>query len=151
MTATLVDSLRHALGALAYRLDKVVVNAPPDFGVFTAGHGVRTPAEIVAHMGDVLAWANQQISGQPRQPHAAGAWEQELARFAAIVWALNLALLDWNNPDDETGLRLLQGPLADAMTHVGQLAMLCRMAGKPIPPEDFSNAPIVPLERNDFE
>src|SRR6185503_14650582 len=38
--------------------------------------------------------------------------------------------------------RLLQGPFSDAMTHAGQLAMLRRLAGSPVAPEDFSRAEI---------
>jgi hypothetical protein len=33
--------------------------------------------------------------------------------------------------------RLLQGPFSDAMTHAGQLALLRRLAGAPVPPENF--------------
>jgi len=40
--------------------------------------------------------------------------------------------------------QLLQGPFSDAMTHAGQLAMLRRLAGVPIPPENFVFADITP-------
>jgi hypothetical protein len=39
--------------------------------------------------------------------------------------------------------KLIQGPLADALTHVGQLAMLRGMAGVPVRPESYPRAEIV--------
>lgn len=139
------------VASLAYRFDKVVANAPRDFGNYDAGTGVRTPAEILSHMSDVLIWATEKITGAARQPHLPGTWDEEVARFRGAAQTLNLALADWNNPDDEAALRLVQGPLADALTHVGQLAMLSRMAGQPIAAESFYDAPIAALERTRSE
>jgi hypothetical protein len=38
--------------------------------------------------------------------------------------------------------KLFQGPIADALTHVGQIAMLRRMAGCPVRGENYFVAPI---------
>lgn len=146
-----VDVLRHFLAALAYRLDKVLVNAPANFGEYDAGGGVRTPAAILAHMGDVLIWGTGRITGEERRPHSPGTWDEEIVRFEAVVGAFDRALAGWTNPDGEVVLKLLQGPLADAMTHVGQLAMLSRLAGHPIGAENFYDAPIGALPTEDEE
>lgn len=140
--------LRHALAALTYRLDKVVFHAPPGFGEFDAGSGVRTPVQILSHMSDVLIWATGRISGAARQPHTPGSWDQEIVRFRYVVQTLHLTLLDWNNPEAGTALKL---PFTDAITHTGQLAMLIRMAGGSIPPENFFEAVIAAPERDEIE
>lgn len=137
--------MRHVLATLVYRLDKVLVNAPADFGEFDAGHGVRTPSQILAHVGDVLAWGLGRVTGAPRQEHVPGRWQDEVARLDAVVKSLDQALADWERLDAQVALRLLQGPLCDAMTHVGQLAMLSRMAGCAIAGESFYDAPIAAL------
>ena len=142
---TYTELLRHYVAALAYRLDKVLVNAPQDFGALDLGGGVRTPAGILAHVGDVLVWASGRLTGAAREPHSPGTWSEETVRVGAIIATLDSALVEGKDADAATALKLLQGPLADAMTHVGQLAMQCRIAGRPIPGENFYEAPIAAL------
>jgi len=136
------DLLRHFLATLAYRGRKAIVGAPAGFAGFDAGHGVRTPVEIVSHMSGVLTHAYSFFGpGETRKPQI-GSWEQEVEGFFQILSALDRSLklrVELRGRNQE---RLLQGPLADAMTHVGQLAMLRRMASSPIPKESFDEAPI---------
>lgn len=144
-----VGLLRHFLATLAYRLDKVLVNAPENFGNFDAGNGARKPAEILAHMEDVLIWGSGRITGVPRELHTPGSWDEEIVRFGTIITTFNRALAEWPEPEAQLARKLLQGPLADAMTHVGQLAMLSRLAGNPIAPENFYEAPVAELQVKD--
>ena len=134
--------LRHVLATLAYRLQKAARDAPPDFGTFQIGHDVRTPKEIVRHMTSVLGFARSHFVGGEHRPLPLPDLTTEIRRFHEMLSDLAGHFADGTEARGITAAQLLQGPLADAMTHVGQLAMLRRLAGAPIAPEDFSEADI---------
>ena len=136
--------LRHFLAAIAYRTQKALRGAPPSFGSFAAGRQVRTPAELVRHMTSVLGYARTCFTGGTYRPEPLPDLGAEIARFHTAL--LDLARhLEADTPlRGTTPEQLLQGPLADAMTHVGQLAMLRRLAGSAVPPENFIVAAIDP-------
>lgn len=129
--------LQHFLAAIAYRTQKALRDAPPRFGRFRAGPNVRTPYEIVWHMTGVLGYARTFLHGGTFSPPGLANMDDEIVRFHETLEALRD---DFANPalsatiSDE---QLLQGPLADAMTHAGQLAMLRRLAESPVPSENF--------------
>jgi hypothetical protein len=137
--------LNHFLAALAYRTQKALRDAPADFGSFRAIDGVRTPAELVRHMTSVLGYARTQFIGGSYWPDPLESLEEEVERFHEILGILAQHLR--NGDELLEGMseeRLLQGPFSDAMTHAGQLALLRRFAGKPVPPENFIVAEIKP-------
>jgi hypothetical protein len=132
--------LRHFLGALAYRTQKALRGRPPGFDAYRAAAGVRTPHELVWHMSSVLGYARTRFTGGTWRPRLLASLDEELERFHAILGDLR-DHLDGGTPLRETTPeRMLQGPFADAMTHAGQLAMLRRLFGAPVPPEDFIDA-----------
>lgn len=135
--------LRHFLAALAYRTQKALRDAPEGFADFRAADGMRTPAELVRHMTSVLGYARTFFIGGRYRPEPLPTLSEEIERFHQMLEALS-GHLEAGTPLRE-GLseeRLLQGPLSDAMTHAGQLAMLRRIAGAPVPPENFVFAEI---------
>jgi len=137
--------LNHFLAALAYRTQKALRCAPEDFGSFRAGEGVRTPAELVRHMTSVLGYARTHFVGGRYWPEALESLDEEIERFHEMLGLLAQHLR--NGDELLEGMseeRLLQGPFSDAMTHAGQLALLRRLAGAPVPPENFIVAAIAP-------
>ena len=134
--------LRHFLATLAYRTRRIVLGAPKDFAQFDAGHGVRKPIEIVSHMSAVLTHALSFLAPDQERHAPVGTWEEETGRFFGLLLKLDRALESGSEWSGRTEEQILQGPLADAMTHIGQLAMLRRMASTPIPKENFDVAPI---------
>jgi hypothetical protein len=136
------DLLRHFLATIAYRARKTIVGAPKDFADFDAEHGVRTPVEILSHISSVLRHAHSFLVADEATKMQLGAWEEEIDRFSQMLSKLDKSLESGIELRGRTEEELLQGPLADAMTHVGQLAMLRRMASSPIPKEDFDVVPI---------
>ena len=137
--------LRHFLAALAYRTQKALRDAPEDFGSFHAGDRVRTPAELVRHMTSVLGYARTFFIGGHYRPDPLPSFEKEIARFHDMVQDLARHLEVGTSLLQGISLEhLLQGPLSDAMTHAGQLALLRRLAGAPVPPENFIVAKIDP-------
>lgn len=135
--------LRHFLAALAYRTQKALRGAPPDFGEFQAGNQIRTPAELVRHMTSVLGYARTFFIGGRYRPDALPSFQEEVARFHETVEDLADHIESaprW--PEGLSEEQLLQGPFSDAMTHAGQLALLRRMAGVPVAPENFIFADI---------
>lgn len=130
--------LRHFLAALAYRTQKALRDAPADFGSFRGGAGVRTPSELVCHMTSVLGYARTFFVGGSYRPAPLPALSDELKRFHEMLEGLG-AHLESDAPllQGMTAERLLQGPFSDAMTHAGQLALLRRLAGNPVAPENF--------------
>jgi hypothetical protein len=137
--------LKHFLAALAYRAQKALRDAPAGFGDFRPQEGVRSPAELVRHMASVLGYACTFFTGGRYRPDPLPTLDAEIARFHQMIETL-AGHIGSAAPlvDGVTTERLLQGPLADAMTHVGQLAMLRRLAGAPVPPENFVFAEIDP-------
>lgn len=132
--------LRHALATLAYRAARALEGAPDHFAGFT-GAG-RTPAQIVAHMGDLFDWALSAAVGKEQWHNSQPlAWADERHRFFESLQALD-AFLATGGPLHASTERLLQGPVADALTHVGQLAMLRRLSGTPTHGESFYDAEI---------
>lgn len=142
MTDTKREMLRHTVATLAYRGAKAVRGAPESFASFKASPTTRTPAQIMAHIGDLLDWALSIAKGSETwhnsEPRPG---TQEVDRFYSALLALDSYLAS----DGDVGAspeRIFQGPIADALTHIGQIAMLRRMAGEPIKGQDYSRAKI---------
>ncbi len=136
-------SLRHALATLAYRGGKTLRGATPAFADFRENGTSRSPVEILAHIGDLLEWAHWLSKGEPRWSNAKPLpWDDEVARFYALLAQLD-ALLASDTEIAAPLAALFQGPIADALTHVGQLAMLRRLAGEPMKGENYFQAEIV--------
>lgn len=134
--------LRHLVATLAYRAAKVLRDAPDGFGGTAFGDTTRRPVLIVAHLADLMAWGITLVQGNVTWKAGGGRdWNVEVGRFLANLAALDRELA-------QTALapgaaeKLIQGPLADALTHVGQLAMLRGMAGSPVRPESYARAAV---------
>ena len=135
--------LNHFLAALAYRTQKALRDAPGDFGAFRGAEGVRTPAELVRHMSSVLGYARTFFVGGHYRPEPLASFDEEIERFHEMLGLLAQHLRNGDSlREGMTEERLLQGPFSDAMTHAGQLALLRRLAGAPVPPENFIVAEI---------
>ena len=136
------EMLRHTLATLAYRGAKAVRGAPDSFPAFKASKMTRTPAEILAHVGDLLDWALSIAKGKETWHNSKPkSWKQEVKRFHAALKRFDKHLAGKQKLGG-TCERLFQGPIADALTHVGQIAMLRRLAGEPIKGENYSRAKI---------
>jgi hypothetical protein len=134
--------LRHTLATLAYRGGKAVSGVPDAVAGFRASPTTRTPVEILAHVGDLLDWSLELADGR-RGWHDSKplAWPGEVGRFFRGLAALDARLAD-DRPLVGTPERLFQGPIADALTHVGQIALLRRVAGHPVKGENYFSAEI---------
>jgi len=136
------DLLRHTLATLAYRGGKSLRGAPGTFAGFRIAEEARTPAEILAHIGDLFDWALSLAKGRQAWNNSKPLpWDQEVQRFHACLAALD-AFLASDAPLACPAEKLFQAPIADALTHVGQIAMLRRLAGSPIRPENYFQAEI---------
>jgi hypothetical protein len=134
--------VRHLTATLAYRAAKVLRDVPPAFPGISFGDATRKPVLVVAHLADLMAYSVRLVHGELLfKAEGSDDWAKEVARFFD-----NLAALDRELASGSTSFsieKLIQGPLADALTHVGQLAMLRGMAGAPVRPESFARADIV--------
>jgi hypothetical protein len=135
--------LRHCVATLAYRAGKVLRDAPPRFAEFRISETTRTPGEILAHMGDLIDWMLSMAKGQ-REWHGSspGTWDEDVRRFFGALQALDTYLAS-DAPLHAAAEQLFQGPVADALTHVGQLATRRRLAGAPVRGENYFLADIV--------
>ncbi|HMC59830.1 MAG TPA: hypothetical protein VKJ01_11615 [Candidatus Solibacter sp.] len=134
--------LRHTVATLAYRGGKAIRGAPADFSGFRAADGTRTPGQILAHIGDLLEWALKAADGKMEYRQTPPqTWEQDSARFFRALEALDARLAS-PEPLGFPAEKLFQAPIADALTHVGQIAMLRRMAGAPVRGENYFKAEI---------
>jgi hypothetical protein len=136
------DLLRHALATIAYRGGKAVRGAPESFATFKADAASRTPSQILAHVGDLFDWALSLAMGaQAWRDSTPLAWDAEIERFFGSLGRFD-AFLASDAPLSDTPERLLQGPIADALTHVGQLTLLRRLEGTPMRSENYHKADI---------
>jgi hypothetical protein len=134
--------LRHTVATLAYRAEKVLRDVPPDFPGFVASPHTRRPLAIVAHLGDLMEWGDRMVRGESRwAPVPQASWADATRRFFDALAALDRAVADLAPPSDVESI-VFQGPIADALTHVGQLAMLRGLAGAAVRPESYARARI---------
>lgn len=135
------ELLRHTLATLAYRLEKALRGASPEFGEYRCGNGARTPLAILAHIGDLLEWGTRMAEGEYRwEAGAALGWDAERERVFAALSRFDERLRA--GPPGHPAEQIFQGPIADALTHVGQLTLLRRLAGAPVRPESYARARI---------
>jgi hypothetical protein len=137
------ELLRHTVATLAYRGCKAMRGVPSGFAEFRVSETSRTPGQILAHLGDLLDWALSMARGKEEWHNSPLlSWQEGTKRFFAALEAFDnyLASVQLLEAPAE---KLFQGPIADALTHVGQIAMLRRIAGSPVRGENYYRADIV--------
>jgi hypothetical protein len=136
------DLLRHSLATIAYRVGKIIRDAPQGYVDFAAGKNCRTPLQILTHIGDLFDWALSMAGGKPAWHDSEPLpWPDEVQRFFDTLKGLDDFLA--SHADLHASVdKLFQGPVADALNHVGQLAMLRRLSGVPIRGENYYKADI---------
>jgi len=134
--------LRQMLATLAYRANKAVTGAPPGFGDVSAGGGTRPALMIISHMADLMEWGASVARGQSVWRDATpSSWEGEVDRFFTGLPALDEQVAA-SEISKSAGDKLVQGPIADAFTHLGQIGILRRIAGSPVRGESYARAAI---------
>ena len=137
-----LELLRHCVATVAYRGGKALRGAPTGFAEFRAAPGSRAPLEILAHLGDLFDWALHLAEGEHVwQDSTPISWEREVERFFLRLQAFDARLASSRALGFPAG-RLFQGPIADALTHIGQIAYLRRLAGAPVRGENYFRAEI---------
>ncbi len=135
--------LRHTLATVAYRGGKALRGAPVGFAEFHTSDGTRTPGQILAHIGDLFDWALSQANGKEKWADSKPvAWDDGVKRYFSSLKALDDYLAS-DSPLNCTPEKLFQGAIADALTHIGQISMLRRLAGSPVRAENYSRSTIV--------
>lgn len=136
------ELLRHTVATLAYRGGKTLREAPENFASFRIGETTRTPAQILAHLRDLLDWGLSLAIGKQKWNDSTPLpWAEEVERFFEGLKKFDEYLAS-DAPLDSPAEKLFQGPLADALTHVGQLAMLRRLAGSRVRGKNYFKAEI---------
>lgn len=138
------EFVRHLLATLSYRTRQAISNVPSNYPELVIGKEVRTPIEILRHMSRVLTYAHSQFEPSNYQEDfnfPSGPWEWEVNRFYEVLEKLDQVFIE-SKTGSITWLQVVQGPLSDAITHVGQLTMLRRMADSPVTYENFIIADI---------
>ena len=134
--------LRHTLATVAYRGGKALRGAPEHFGTFHIGDKTRMPGQVLAHMSDLFDWALSIAQGKQTWKESTPLpWDAEVARFFSSIRRFDEFLAS-SEPLQASAEGLFQGPVADALSHVGQIAMLRRLAGSPILGENYFKADI---------
>lgn len=137
------EVLRHMVATVAYRGGLAITDAPGDFATFRAHETTRTAGEILAHIGDLLEGSLYLLKGEmvylTSDPLP---WKEEVTRFFSAVKKLDSYLAS-DAPLACPVEKLVQGPVGDALTHVGQIVLMRRMAGSPIGPGQYFTAEIV--------
>jgi hypothetical protein len=137
------EMLRHTVATLAYRGGKALRGVPPEFSSFLVAEGTRTPGQILAHVGDLLDWANWLARGEHRWVVTPpSTWPADVQRFHDGLQRLDDYLAS-DSPLPRGAEELFQAPIADALTHIGQIALIRRLAGCPVRGENYARAEIV--------
>ena len=137
------ELLRHAVAVVAYRGAKALRGAPPGFAHFKASPTSREPIQILAHINDLYDWALWMAKGKWTWNNSTpGTWDAEVSRFHAGLAAFD-GFLEGAEPLGQPMEKFVAGPIADSLTHIGQINMLRRMAGSPVKGESYARADIV--------
>lgn len=140
------ELLRHLVAALTFRARIAISDAPESFAAFRIEETVRTPAEILAHLGDLLEGSLYLMKGELVYLNSPPlAWKEESRRFFAAAKDFDAFLASDAHPQQPVE-KIVQGPIADALTHVGQIVMLRRAAGAPVREESYFTAEIAAAE-----
>ena len=140
--STSLEFLRHTVATLAYRGGKALRDAPASFSSYRAGPTSRSAGEILAHVGDLLDWALHVAQGEyVYNETSPDSWDADVRRFHGGLAALD-AYLASGAPLGYPAEQIFQGPIADALTHIGQIALLRRLAGSPVKGESYFKAKI---------
>lgn len=138
------ELVRHLLASLVYRTTKIIHDAPMNFPKTSIGNGVRTPEKILGHVNSLIQLSNRFWSPHKPVPMAKlrkqskkKGWDREVELFYRLVAQFDDTLSTHTSPRKYSPEKILQGPFMDAFTHVGQLALLRRMAGSPIKGESY--------------
>jgi hypothetical protein len=138
------ELLRHLIAALTFRAKVAVADATEDFSGFKLDENIRTPAELLAHLGDLLEGSHFLMKGEFVHLNTVPkSWKEDLERFFNAAREFD-SFLASDAVLQQPIEKIMQGPIADALTHVGQIVMLRRAAGSPIKPEPYFTAEIVP-------
>src|SRR5215203_1613239 len=136
------EFLRHTVATVAYRGGKAITGTPEGFAGFKASVTARTPLQILAHIGDLFDWALSMAKGKTVWNDATPlTWELESERFFARVKAFDDFLAS-DNKIEKPIEKLFQGPVADALTHIGQINILRRVFDAPVRGENYFRAEI---------
>lgn len=136
------ELLRHLVATLAFRGGIAVRDAPENFSEFRAAEDTRSAGEILAHIGDLLEGSLFLMKGEfVRLQSPAQLWAQDVKRFFSTVEEFD-SFLTSGAPLAQPVEKIVQGPIADALTHVGQIVLLRRLSGKPIQSEGYFAAEI---------
>jgi hypothetical protein len=133
--------MRHFLASIAYHATKALKDAPNNYPDLEMGNGIRTPKMILRHISGVLTYAHSFYEHYDSTWLDVRTWEEEVERFYYVLSKLDKSIQE-KNPIGVSVEQMLQGPLSDSMEHVGQLLMLRRVAGSPVPSENFIYADI---------
>jgi hypothetical protein len=134
--------LRHLVATIAYRASRSLRDAPPAFENVRLSAGGMNARELLLHMTNVLSFALATITQTDRIRHEAREWQSEVSRFYALLGELDVRLAEGPSIEEGMDLRLVQGPLADALTHVGQLHAMRRSGGAPVPATNYIKADV---------
>ena len=138
------EVLRHIVATVAYRGGIAISHAPENFAIFRVAEQARTPGELLAHIGDLLEGSLYLVKGELIYLMSSPLpWGEEVSRFFSAVNGLDSYLAS-DSPLACSVEKLIQGPIGDALTHVGQIVMLRRVAGKPVRVESYFTAELVP-------
>lgn len=118
-------------------------NAPDHFSDFRAAPDTRSAGEILAHMCDLFDWALALAEGEERWRNVPPqAWSVDCDRFFSALTKFD-GYLAGDASLGRPAEQLFQGPIADALTHTGQLTLMRRLSSSPIRAENYAKADIV--------
>lgn len=127
---------RSLLASLDFRLRHACDDAPDGFADDRVALGARTPRELLQHVADLMDKALGTFGHDAPAPEghpSAGDWTAVRAHVHARIARLDHALRDEEvRPERLEPQAMVRGPLADALTHTGQLVLLRRLAGAPV-------------------
>jgi hypothetical protein len=142
LSADTTRILRHLVATIAYRSSRSLRDAPADFESVCLPGESKSAAELLLHMTNVLSFALATVTHTDRVRHEPLPWKAEIDRFYSLLGDLDTKLSEGVSLDSGMDLKLVQGPLSDVLTHIGQLHAMRRAAGSPIAAANYIKAEI---------
>lgn len=128
------------LDGLGYRFQWATEGLTAEDAAFTPGQGCMTIGELAEHVWGLVNWVHISMLGEGLGESPAPDIETGRRQICRMLYALRtyVSAIDQESlfAIEINGLpfwHIVNGPLSDALTHTGQIALLRRLNGNPVP------------------
>lgn len=134
---TAVCILTRLLDGLGFRFHWATEGLRPEDYSFRPGPDTMSVSDLVRHIWGLVNWVGISVLGEPH--HRPEEIEAIRGQVLEIIWSLREAVRSMGEEDlgkvtieGRPFWYIINGPVSDALTHVGQINSFRRLSGNPV-------------------